>query len=168
MTEVGAASPPAVKEPKAADALSVEEPHVLKAATPPVVEAVVKPAAAGMTTAVVPPKPATKTAVKPAAGVVVVPAASSRPIKPASALEAGASDSGAWKRKRTEAGLEVAGLPSFFPKASELGPDVSEDITTAIKGAEEQMKYFCSTVRKVGLAAEPGFNVSFFSILLLR
>lgn len=58
---------------------------------------------------------------------------------------------------------ETMALPSFFLAISELGPDVPEELKEALGDTREEMKFFCSAIRRVGRAAEPGFIVSFSS-----
>lgn len=168
--EAGAASPPAIEkaagsagtalgEPQAANAPIMEEPAASEAATLPAMGMVLEPAVGGMPTLVVLPKPVATKMVKPAASTVATPSPA-KLVKPGSTSEAGVSSSVQRKRKWLEPDLEEVGVPSFFPEASEFRPDVPEELAASIGSAGEQMRYFCSAIRKVGLKAEPGFKAS--------
>lgn len=104
--------------------------------------------------------PAKKLAVKPATGVMSILVPPIKPANPASKSMAGGSDAGQRKKRRMELDPVVAALPSFFPRPGELGPDMPEEFKAGFDGAREEMKFFCSAIRKAGLSAKLSFVVS--------
>lgn len=133
---------PAAPAAKEAAAAGVEEvrPHAPDAAVSHEAVQVTEPSTRAVTALMPPPKPA----------------------RPASKSEAGGLDTRPKKKRKVTVDPVVASLPSLFPRASELGPDVPEETRAAKDGVSEEMKLFCSAVRRVGLSMEPGFSVRFF------
>lgn len=106
---------------------------------------------------VVPPLalPAARAAAPPVAPVCLL-----EPTVRASRPDAGGQDTRQRKKRRVVVDFAVVSLPSFFPKGSELGPDVREGAKASVDGASEEMKLFCSSIQRLGLSMEPGFTVN--------